>query len=144
MDAGPVIARICKIWAGIKSVILGVQATVADGEPLSRYLLSSRWLDKSDPKKPRLKPEIFIAHPDTELSVYRISGWDENKIRSTGITLADEREQKHKAQQLERGNAYPDVEGKNSRRSIVMTTGCPTWRLAAVICDVPGRPCKAA
>lgn len=64
---------------------------VADGETVSRYILSARWLDKSDPKKPRLRPETFMAHPDVETSVFRVGGWDKNKLRATGVELANER-----------------------------------------------------
>jgi len=85
---------------------------VADGETVSRYILSARWLDKSDPKKPRLRPETFMAHPDVETSVFRVGGWDKNKLRATGVELANERECKHRVQELAKGRPYPD--GKRS------------------------------
>jgi hypothetical protein len=49
-----------------------------------------------------------MAHPDIETSVYRINGWDESRIRQTGIELRDDREHKERARQLSLGKEIPE------------------------------------
>jgi hypothetical protein len=49
-----------------------------------------------------------MPHPRVELSVYRIDGWSEKEISDKGREVAAEREQKHRAKQLEMGLPYPE------------------------------------
>lgn len=46
--------------------------------------------------------------PYKELSVYRISTWDEAQINAKGLEVAAEREANHRAKILSKGEPYPD------------------------------------
>src|SRR5881396_510146 len=81
---------------------------VADSEHLARYALTPSWLYKDGREGCPLRPTAFMPHPRIELSVYRIDGWSEQEISTKGREIADEREQKHRAKQLEMGAPYPE------------------------------------
>src|SRR5437660_10075528 len=86
-----------------------VSESVADGEHIARYVLTSSWLYKDDRKGCPLRPTAFMPHPRIELSVYRIDGWSEEEISNKGREVAEEREQKHRAKQLQIGAPYPET-----------------------------------
>lgn len=83
-------------------------------ELLARYVLSESWLYKDGRHGSPLRPNAWIPHPRIELSVFRISGWSEEEVTSKGAEIAAEREEKHRANMLEKGCPYP--EGKTSFR----------------------------
>ena len=111
------IGRLHQFWVKFISLLPGVPAKepalVANGEPLSRFLVSSKCLNRTDPKKPRLTPFAFIPQREIKFSVFRIRDWSLTELRAKGVEIADRREQRAKELALADGRDYPD-----SKRSI--------------------------
>ena len=89
-------------------------ATVGDDERLARYALSKSWLYKDKRAGSPLRPNAWMPLPHVDLSVYRISEWDEPSILAQGNQVAEDREANHKAAQIAEGKPYP--EGKRTFR----------------------------
>ena len=81
---------------------------VGDAEPLARYIVASKHLDRSDPANPKLKAAAFLPHPHVALSVFRVEGWTEEKRRAVGDDVAAQREAKERQRVLAKGELYPD------------------------------------
>lgn len=54
-----------------------------------------------------MRPNALIPLPYKELSVFRVSTWDENQIVEQGNSVADERESNEKARCASLGQEYP-------------------------------------
>ena len=61
---------------------------VADNEVLARFLLFRRWFS---PEQQRVKPDAFIPHPHTELSVTRHIGLEECELWDLGQDVVRQR-----------------------------------------------------
>lgn len=64
--------------------------SVSLNERLARFVLFSRWIRKSGPLK-TVKPDAFIPHPYTDLSVTRHKNLKENELWRIGQVIADTR-----------------------------------------------------
>jgi len=85
---------------------------VEDKEPIARFFLKKKDLDRTNPANPVIKPEGFLPHPSKsnplmgEASVFRVEGMTEEEIQLQGNRVADEREKNYCDKILEKGEAY--------------------------------------
>jgi hypothetical protein len=83
-------------------------AAVGDEELLARYALSRSWLYNDNRAGNPMRPNAWMPLPHVDLSVYRVSDWDDASIVAQGVRVAEERETKHKAAQIAEGKSYPE------------------------------------
>lgn len=85
---------------------------VEDKEPIVRFFLKKKDLDRTNLANPVIKPEGFLPHPSKsnplmgEASVFRVAGMPEEEIQLQGKRVADEREKNYCEKLAEKGETY--------------------------------------
>ena len=96
---------------------------LGDNELIARFVLSKRWVRSSNQS---LRPDAFIPHPYTDLSVTRHKGISIDKIWKHGKAVASEKAAAEKRDVPLLGRA--DVRVSEVRKQNIQAVPDPIWK----------------